>query len=278
MRSFQSDLFEHLIITGLKFNSCHNTSDGRFCSGGGGRGAMVAPAPDTQYPDIKKESPDGQAYRALRMPVGSGDATYAEVVATKEAIATNLSEKSGLDYQEVNQAIYHWAETSNDSHYGSLTMQQSAGELFGVEMSDWQKKQLAEVESWGASRDSVGGSPWKSVHDEVANKRFLETMYNETQKDFASQGITHVTLYRGANLTSDATHKYRLGTTVNLESNVLESWSADPKIASSFGMTVFKTTVPVDRILSTAKTGFGCLNEKEFVVIGGKGDTALIVK
>ena len=102
-------------------------------------------------------------------------------------------------------------------------------------------------------------------------------MYETTQADFKTKGIKEITLYRGVSGNPFSGTNVKSGDAVKLNQNTLESWTSEPEIAKQFGNTILKATVPVERILSTARTGFGCLNEFEFVVIGGgKHDSDMV--
>ena len=58
------------------------------------------------------------------------------------------------------------------------------------------------------------------------------------------------------------------GSFTNIRMNALESWSFDPDTAAGFGDLVLQVDVPASRVISTARTGLGCLHEYEFVLIG----------
>jgi hypothetical protein len=50
--------------------------------------------------------------------------------------------------------------------------------------------------------------------------------------------------------------------------NPLSSFALNQTTAAGFGNTLIYVDVPKERILGSTLTGFGCLNEYEFVVIG----------
>jgi len=100
-------------------------------------------------------------------------------------------------------------------------------------------------------------------------RKALRTMYENTQKYFADQGITEVIMYRGVNFDNPT---IKTGSTVKVRGNALESWSADPKTAGTFGNVVMSVKMPVSRILSTPMTGFGCLKEYEYVILGAEDE------
>lgn len=198
--------------------------------------------------------------------------------AVKDEIATALSQSTGLSYQSVNKAIHQWADTSNDTDYRSLSMQESAARVFGTQLSDWQKTKIENAKGHHdadfkkhAFEDDY--APYNSPQQ--ATDKFLMAMYDHTQKHFKEKGITSVVLRRGtAGVLQNTSH----GEKVKLNSNALESWTLHERITSVFGKDVLKAEVPVSRIVGTARTGFGCLNEYEYVVIGGKANDYAIVE
>jgi len=99
-------------------------------------------------------------------------------------------------------------------------------------------------------------------------------MYNQTQSYFKSLGYngeTLVTLYRGVSGitgTRGKTYKYK--------GNAMESWSYTTKTAKNFG-SVLAIRVPLKNIIATARSGFGCLNEQEFVLLGNNNIDTLFI-
>lgn len=294
----------------------------------------------------------------------------------KEGVATSLAPIAG-GYSEVATIISQWADTSNDTTYLSLSLQEDAVAEFGIDLSEWQKGKLTEyhkhmaaakeIETLNAeylrlkkaietpefpSLDTVAGiSPrdlqayhiGASTYDEIMAKypgadnpayrayqkdfqsyhqieetmlqlawsvrgsvyvkaheygtigyrvtyqresarhqpaeiqrQLLRTMYENTQKYFKDKGITEVVMYRGVSLPIGK--RPNLGEAARVRGNALESWSGDPKVARNFGHAVFAMKIPVERILSTPMTGFGCLNEYEYVILGGVEDECMVVK
>ncbi len=51
----------------------------------------------------------------------------------------------------------------------------------------------------------------------------------------------------------------------------MSSFSSQYAQASQFGNQMFTARIPVERIMGSARTGFGCLNEYEFIVLDGPG-------
>jgi len=63
------------------------------------------------------------------------------------------------------------------------------------------------------------------------------------------------------------------GNTIRVTSNPASSWSLNREIAAIFASSnngvVHHSNVPAERILSFPRTGSGCLDEEELVVLGG---------
>ena len=51
----------------------------------------------------------------------------------------------------------------------------------------------------------------------------------------------------------------------------INSWTTSLTTARHFGETIFQMEIPVDRVMGSAQTGFGCLNEQEFVIFDSAG-------
>lgn len=93
--------------------------------------------------------------------------------------------------------------------------------------------------------------------------KVLKAMYSQTQESLKNAGIDELAVYRG-------TFEPLLGLVgKDIRLNALSSWSLNKSVARGFGRTVITMKVPASRILSTPRTGLGCLGEWEVVVIGG---------
>lgn len=113
----------------------------------------------------------------------------------------------------------------------------------------------------------------------------LRAMYDHTQAEFAKEGVTHVSLWRGYGFKDNAQHMpsefkdYLIGDEFAAENQALpmQSWASNGTTARSFGASkawgyVTKTRVPVTQIVGTGVTGFGTgTAEHEFIVLSGPG-------
>ena len=119
----------------------------------------------------------------------------------------------------------------------------------------------------------VGGAS-KFKNKDEASAALLNSMYRQTQDHLREQGIKTMTVYRG--VITDDLNGISKGTTVKLNGNAMESWTVHPIVARDFAGgsrgngRILAMEVPASRILSTPKTGFGCVSEFEVVVLGGK--------
>jgi hypothetical protein len=261
------------------------------------------------------------------MPIGAGSAwehaNVEERSKLKAQVARDLSEASGVTEQEAADFVSQWAHSSNDDDMRSLAIQQDAAKEFGLKTSEFTQSKIDNAkrnteydimdaeEAWTvAGEDMLKRSyPGKTRTQAIAaakeeaknlpknnplmesNKQraILRTMYNETQAELKSRGITEVRLSRGVSFPKEqaAYWEEQKGQSVVIGTNALESWSVSRLVAGMFAGSgakgqatgdvgvVLETVVPAERILSTPATGFGCLTEGEVIVLGGiGGDTA----
>jgi len=215
--------------------------------------------------------------------------------ATKDRIVseilTKLRQKSpygNWDYGRVNNLVHQWAITSNDNNEVSLMIQKVASEVFGTKMTKWQQAKYDKN-----VREATFAKLRGYTQTEI--KEFVEASYENTQIYFKSKGITHVNIYRGVTVADDdqlaemfpvakgSTTSDIQGMSMELEGNVLQSWSSSIKVANDFASwgnarIVMEMTVPVERIYNTAMTGAGCLDGWELVLIGNPGDVVYVNK
>lgn len=134
----------------------------------------------------------------------------------------------------------------------------------------------------------------------AAYRAFTRAMYENTQQWFSERGISEVNLYRGFHWKEGdpaLPHDVRWGESEqqnhgihDIELNPFQSFSADINISQGTAnmqgwgggfaqagrddyTLLIGAKVPVDRILSTAQTGFGAKLESEVVVMGREHDT-----
>jgi len=146
---------------------------------------------------------------------------------------------------------------------------------------------IPNTEPWLSNVEAYLNSMVRSLLDR--SPYFLQAMYENTQEFFRHlktyskfKNFTHIALYRGI---SEQAFKYagipvpKEGTWVKyMFGNGLESWTTDLSTASMFGNIVFYGVFPVERVVGSAFTGFGCLGEQEFVLMSSPMDTVYVVK
>ncbi len=260
--------------------------------------------PDAPPPEVPGAEPPATGYTVEKYANATGDTfeqqdklyqfithgnDYAddyERGLAKDAIVKELTQRTGISYDDINEFIHQWAYTSNDSSKTALDIQRVAARLFNTEMSDWQQGRFAMVANesnmfenniTGKIFDRFAEMGFKNS-DEIMEK-LLTSMYEYTQEQFSIAGITEVSIERGMDLKWSQIDQILevsgKGKTISIESNALESWSSFHDTAVGFsengrGALVVRTTFPVERIIGTCRTGFGCLSEQELVVLGGK--------
>lgn len=248
--------------------------------------ASVAPAYDDQ-----SEAIDQDAYDLLGRDMGFPDNDWYmtgysdDYIDRVEAIGRGIGEKAGLDPEDTLVTVSAWRSTSNDTSMRALSMQDAAGEEFGIELSEWQKGKLQEARETEPLLPSYQRMNQARLFTRPQEKKLARTMYDLTQKDLKAAGYKPgdtVRLYRGVSTSQPGNP----GDVVNLRQNVLSSWSVSPTISRSFAKRgrrktgkpgqVLAMDVPIENIFSTGRTGFGAFAEGEFVVLGVPGSQALI--
>jgi hypothetical protein len=159
-----------------------------------------------------------------------------------------------------------WALTSGDHNDAAVTMQMAAQKEFGLD---------AATGHFSGTQTLVSEGPY--AQNMPVYQAFVRAQYDSTQAYLSSQGVTSVPLFRGVAL--DNASPGVQDTTVDLQP--MSSFSSDTWTAVDFANSSTSTdssyrvgmytNVDAAQILSTPRTGFGCANESEFVVLGAKG-------
>ena len=166
--------------------------------------------------------------------------------------------------QEIMSDIVRtWASTSGDANPGSLMMQRSAAELFDL---PWPPVGYTT----GRAAEAIATADrLYELHKDVADF-ITQGMYDNTQKVLTELGYGDtIRLARGIDMPFDV--HTALGLDGKLEEvmlNPLSSFAQNRSISKQFGNVTVWVDVPKERILSCSFTGYGCLHEYEFVVIG----------
>jgi hypothetical protein len=180
--------------------------------------------------------------RALDQMIKDGDVSKKEIL------------KEGI-----RDLIDNWAITSGDGDNLPSFMQHCAAKEF--KLKGYEDKHLAK------------GYKRYSKYEDGA-KEFLREQYKLTQKQFRSRGIRGELIgYRGVETFSKSTQKIRdeaFYTNIKTSLQPLSSFSAEYDTALQFGDYTTACRIPTKSILSTPLSGYGCTEEKEMIVLGGK--------
>lgn len=170
-----------------------------------------------------------------------------------------------LTNARASELVHQWAITSNDSNATSLNLQRAAIEEFDLDpdtLADWQISEHLQAEM---DRD------WATHRDEY--RVFLRAMYDETQDMFRELGVTEVRAVRGFSFgrsPNTPDWAYHNGDYDGLKLRPMSSFAWSQRQADKFASGVHTySTIPVERIIGTPRSGFGCLDETELVVLGG---------
>jgi hypothetical protein len=198
------------------------------------------------------------------------DAYYAEPTA-----GPGVAERGTEEYQRVMrekmvaQMIQLWAQSSNDNHAVTLALQEMAAELFGIQ----------DVAGWSSATSSTK-SQIAALRANPAFKQlgesFLRAQYDDTQAVLQSKGIKTLKVRRGVKGGIPA--GMAVGSQGVLKMRPMSSWSTNTGTAEGFssGKWVLHTEVPIGKVIGFASNGFGCLNEYEVVLIGGRTQARLV--
>jgi len=272
---------------------------GGSAPGKGGGNYGTGSVPEKGYGPGQDNAYKAEAWLTSGIPrrnwKGASDYTRGQV---KARIVDAIAKRTGIDPQDVNTFIRQWSQSSNDDDMRSLAIQRDAAKEFGMPLSDFTKQSI-DLNQSTVLADVLGMTKWNPSISEAEIRRrmpdrfplmespeqrkLLRAMYEHTQEQLKSAGIIgKVTLYRGVKYGSGDVAELEGRDSVRIKGNALESWSLDPYVAEQFAMpgeddwdaggVVFAMDVPVTAIMGSAKTGFGCLTEAEFVVLGIEGE------
>jgi hypothetical protein len=122
-------------------------------------------------------------------------------------------------------------------------------------------------------RAAAAGS-WPLAHG------IVRAAHASTQDALAAAGLRTVTLYRGQHANTRS-RLPRTGEAIRFPP--LSSWTTSAAAATRFAQyrgprwpVLLAMTVPADRVASTPMTGFGCLGERELVLLGGCPDATTV--
>jgi ppGpp synthetase/RelA/SpoT-type nucleotidyltranferase len=164
----------------------------------------------------------------------------------------------------ISSLVESWAGSATTGD--SLLMQQAMADEFNIPMSAYlsSRNDVKEINS----------KQGKYTKNEKGLRAYVRAVYDTTQEFFKKNGIKEMWVFRGVN-SVDAGIKDNLDAGLykaDVDLNPLSSFAYQSHVPfGSFNgnQFYFAAKVPVSRIFSTANTGFGCLREREAVVMGG---------
>ena len=158
-----------------------------------------------------------------------------------------------------------WAATSGDSNPTAVGIQYAIKDEFGV-AKPYTRHLKPEYNKAGFDEKVA------KVRKNKAVRAVLRAQYEATQEWFHMQGIKKLTVVRGYSSSA----KITAGGEQNVSMQPASSFSMSKGIAEKFAQEGgpakarhLTATVDVSRVLSTARTGFGCLHEQELTILGG---------
>jgi hypothetical protein len=259
------------------------------------------------YLSIKRSTESADDYMKRMSSSGDFDFTMEDVRRVLEEV-NSLKEVSNpyIMYSDLSAElrselatstmVSDWAGSSNDAHPRSLTVQNLAEEVFGIEnASEWDSKvppkTLAQIDEYTEKFGDV-------------YRAYIKAQYELTQQKFKDAGITEVVLYRGMNEVGYEDVKgldQREVRSTEIQSRPLSSWSTNIDTAYEFGVgqdsgytddkflwamendedmgypLLMRQVVPVEAIFATPFTGVGCYKEEEMVVLGGEARADAVI-
>jgi len=229
--------------------------------------------------DNSHASPIGEAKHEVSVKLSErleNDSVWQEYVKRMSGVGPEDPGWKLASQETASDLTQHWAYSSGDSNTASLVGQIATQREFGLPVSSLNNGDFGSQAMQEALRRADGPTG-------KALQAFVRAMYDETQAFFAENNITEVTLYRGMKFYPGSNLKFagapnKVGE-CTLKMQPVSSFSYYARVADLFagepsGNTevVVAVRVPVERILSTARTGYGCLEEREMTVLAGSND------
>lgn len=198
-----------------------------------------------------------------------------------ESLGRRTFEFGGGTFTPEMQAVQvmegSWTTLVIDSGSVNVALRQVAQDMFGLELP----------ERTIASDVQAAADEFIAAHG-GAIRAYLQATYEQTQQWFADQGITELTLYRGASRAEALEGLLYDGSAVEraIAGAAFSSYSADPALALGFSTSVSYVSgdyrsltamrVPVDQVFGTPFTSMAKQSESEFLVFGSKQGACLL--
>lgn len=176
-----------------------------------------------------------------------------------------------------SRLIGQWATSSGDYHAISVAAQLAIREAFKMDPSKVETKAFhylkdnsEETTHYDAAKQ-LGidvSTPEKMAVFKKGMQDFALAQYHETQEFFKSKGITHLHLVRGMRM--GLAQEFTQGAKkVKLKLQPASSFTVNHTTAAQFAGTgsLFAVKVPVEQVMGSYMTGYGCTGEHEVVVL-----------
>jgi hypothetical protein len=173
----------------------------------------------------------------------------------------------------VDNWIQQWAGTSGDTAPRALITQKAVAREFNLPLGRLEKV-MDE-----AGPDYLTHLTSNEMYDRF--ERLFRTsarlQYEYTQERLAAAGVKEMILYRGQGLPAEVLPSVpgwgETAYTASISLQPISSFSTTVKTATNFIRgpirVISGVKVPRNQIFGSYKTGFGCLNEQEIVLLGG---------
>lgn len=222
-------------------------------------------------------------------------------------LGTDTAGRSG-GYSVSAAFVNQWAMSSGDHDPLSVLYQYAANDAAGADGTLGHfGHDGADIEGLehilGVVNDGLGlsggeshGITSRDVYDMM--RVHARAQYDETQRVLAAKGVKEVSLWRGVSIDPDdaatiartgvvalqplSSFSSNRGVALDFASQKLgdtpyddDDWTPAKSMASGH---LLRMTLPASRVFSIPKTGFGCLNEFEWVILGNKSTSTRISK
>lgn len=236
-----------------------------------------------KHPAVKKLT-RSEAVRALAALEGLDE--------DEMTLDLSLASDTQVKRRLTSRIVSNWAGTSGDNRGDAIAFQEIIADQFpeasNSERSHFEAVKARKGEGWETtaphkSRRGQHRVAYDSVMKErAAFQSVFRAMYDNTQRELARAGLTHITVFRGVQKRSGITDPfkqgkgkdldYKNGVVVAARLQPASSTSVFPIVADDFSNQdyVLAMRVPASQVLSYPRTGFGCLDEGEFVVLGAR--------
>lgn len=205
-------------------------------------------------------------------------ALHGRLQSSKAYLAVSAEYEARTKQTLARRFVSNWASSSGGHCAESNAMQLAIADAFGMSTEHVEKSALKVLGEHG--EDGVFKQAAKDIQFKgdpavlkEAMRDFAKAQYDHTQAELKHRGVTDVYLARGMNVGGYSDN----AKLVELKLQPASSFSTSYKTASGFGHhgSLFLVKVPASSVLGSFNTGFGCLNEKEVVVLASPGMRAV---